>query len=386
MMVHCHDMATPDRINEQIEIVNDKLQIMNAADWKEGLMDGSENGKHDLLLEVDGLKKYFPIQKGFLRRTVGYIKAVDSVNLLVKRGETLGVVGESGCGKTTLGRCILRLYEPTGGQMKLHVNGETISVTDLPADQMRTFRRSVQMIFQDPFSSLNPRMNVLENVGEALKVNGLASGRELEERVAQVITQVGLRVEHLRRFPHSFSGGQRQRIGIARALVVQPALVVADEPVSALDVSIQAQILNLLENLQSQYNLTYVFISHNMAVIRYISDRIAVMYAGKLVELGDKTELLARPRHPYTELLLAAVPRTVERKRGQRTVTPGEPPDLGNLPSGCVFRPRCKYVQERCVAEEPHLRELSPGYYVSCHFAESLSLQGVTPGVLDLAH
>ena len=348
-------------------------------------MNGSANGTSDVLLEVQGLKKYFPIQKGFLRRTVGYIKAVDDVSLLVRKGETLGVVGESGCGKTTLGRCILRLYEPSGGQMTLHVGGQAISVTDLPADQMRSFRRSVQMIFQDPFSSLNPRMNVLENVGEALKVNGLASGRELEERVAQAITQVGLRIEHLRRYPHSFSGGQRQRIGIARALVVQPALVVADEPVSALDVSIQAQILNLLEELQTQHNLTYVFISHNMAVIRFISDRIAVMYAGKLVELGDKTELLARPRHPYTELLLAAVPRTVDRKRGQRTVTPGEPPDLGNLPSGCVFRPRCKYVQDRCSAEEPQLREVAPGYLVSCHFAESLSLQGVVPGVLDLA-
>jgi peptide/nickel transport system ATP-binding protein len=340
---------------------------------------------NDTLLEVQGLKKYFPIQQGFLRKTVGYIKAVDDVNLTVKAGETLGVVGESGCGKTTMGRCLIRLYEPSDGKILLHVENQTISVTELNQREMHLFRRNAQIIFQDPYSSLNPRMNLLETIGEPLLVNGIARGRDLEERVKEVVTQVGLRVEHLRRFPHSFSGGQRQRIGIARALVVHPKLIVADEPVSALDVSIQAQILNLLEDLQAKFNLTYIFISHNMAVVRYISDRIAVMYAGKLVELGTKHELLSHPKHPYTELLLAAVPRTVDRLRGQRTVTPGEPPDLGNLPKGCVFHPRCKYARDICKVEEPKLRALRPDCHVSCHFAEELDLQGIdTPARVSI--
>ncbi|MFN8442762.1 MAG: oligopeptide/dipeptide ABC transporter ATP-binding protein [Caldilineaceae bacterium] len=333
---------------------------------------------NNLLLEVQGLKKYFPIQQGFIKRTVGYIKAVDDVSLQVAKGETLGVVGESGCGKTTMGRCLVKLYEPTGGKVLLHTPEKTISVTELDPQDKRLFRSNAQIIFQDPFASLNPRMNILETVGEPLLVNGIAKGHELEDRVKKVIMQVGLRVEHLRRFPHSFSGGQRQRIGIARALVVNPRLIVADEPVSALDVSIQAQILNLMKDLQSEYGLTYIFVSHNMAVIRYISDRIAVMYAGKLVELGEKNELLAHPRHPYTELLLAAVPRTVDRQQGHRLVTPGEPPDLGNLPKGCVFQTRCKYVKERCRQEEPQIRMVESNRFASCHFAEELDLQGIT--------
>jgi len=340
----------------------------------------------ETLLEIQGLKKYFPIQKGFLRRTVGYVKAVDDVSFSVKSGETLGVVGESGCGKTTMGRSLVRLYEPTDGKILLNVGDQTLSVTELDRQDMKIFRRNAQIIFQDPYASLNPRMNLLETVGEPLLVNKIAHGRDLEERVKEVITQVGLRVEHLRRFPHSFSGGQRQRIGIARALVVKPRLIIADEPVSALDVSIQAQILNLMEDLQDQYNLTYIFVSHNMSVIRYISDRIAVMYAGKLVELGPKTELLAQPKHPYTEMLLAAVPRTVERLRGQRTVTPGEPPDLTRLPSGCVFHPRCKYAQDICKVEEPKLRALGLDYQVSCHFAETLALHGISsPNVVHVS-
>lgn len=334
---------------------------------------------NNVLLDVQGLKKYFPIQQGFFKQTVGYIKAVDDVSFQVQKGETLGVVGESGCGKTTMGRCLVKLYEPSGGKVLLHTPDKTLSITELDNQDKRLFRSSAQIIFQDPFASLNPRMNILETVGEPLLVNGIAKGRDLEDRVAKVITQVGLRVEHLRRFPHSFSGGQRQRVGIARALVVNPSLVVADEPVSALDVSIQAQILNLLKDLQSEFGLTYIFVSHNMSVIRYISDRIAVMYAGKLVELGSKTEVLAHPRHPYTELLLAAVPRTVDRQQGQRIITPGEPPDLGNLPKGCVFQGRCKYVKEICKQEEPKIRSVGNGHFASCHIAEDLALQGITP-------
>jgi len=330
-----------------------------------------------ILLEIKGLKKYFPIQQGLLRRVVGHVKAVDDVSFNVRAGETLGVVGESGCGKTTMGRCLVKLYEPTAGKVLLHTPEKTLSITELHGQDRRLFRTSAQIIFQDPYASLNPRMNILETVGEPLLVNGIANGRELEERVKEVITQVGLRVEHLRRYPHSFSGGQRQRVGIARALVVHPSLVVADEPVSALDVSIQAQILNLLEDLQAKYNLTYIFVSHNMAVVRYISDRIAVMYAGKLVELGPKQELLSHPRHPYTELLLAAVPRTVDRQQGHRLVTPGEPPDLSNLPKGCVFQGRCKYVKDRCRQEEPQVRLVGNGHFASCHFAEELDLRGI---------
>ncbi len=261
------------------------------------------------LLEVRGLQKWFPMQKGFLQKTTGYVKAVDGVNIDVQAGETLGIVGESGSGKTTLGRCITRLYQPTGGQVTMRADGIELDVSALKGKGLSAFRKQAQTIFQDPYSSLNPRMTVLQTVGEPLLVNNLAHGKELEQRVSEMVVQVGLRVEHLQRYPHSFSGGQRQRIGIARAMVVNPKLVVADEPVSALDVSIQAQILNLLQDLQEKYNLTYLFISHAMSVVRYVSDRIAVMYAGKLVELNDKQELLSHPMHPYTEALLAAVPK-----------------------------------------------------------------------------
>ncbi len=333
--------------------------------------------ENDIVLEVKGLKKYFPVQQGFLRRTTGHVKAVDDISFGVKSGETLGVVGESGCGKTTMGRCLVKLYEPTGGEVILNTPEKSLSITNLEPQDKRLFRSRAQIIFQDPFASLNPRMTILESVGEPLLVNGIAKGRELEDRVAKVVSQVGLRVEHLRRFPHSFSGGQRQRVGIARALVVEPNLIVADEPVSALDVSIQAQILNLLKDLQGELGLTYIFVSHNMAVIRYISDRIAVMYAGKLVELGEKQEVLTHPRHPYTELLLGAVPRTVDRKSGQRIVTPGEPPDLSNLPQGCVFQGRCKYVKDIC-KEEPPLDDLGNGHFASCHLVDELDLQGIS--------
>jgi peptide/nickel transport system ATP-binding protein len=331
-----------------------------------------------VLLDVQGLKKYFPLlRRGFLRRTVGHIKAVDDVSFYVREGETVGVVGESGCGKTTLGRCITKLYESTDGEIRLKLGERWLSVTELGKTDNREFRKNVQIIFQDPYSSLNPRMTVLQMVGEPLLVNGIARGRELEEQVTETIRKVGLHVEHLRRYPHSFSGGQRQRIGLARALVVNPRLIVADEPVSALDVSIQAQILNQLKDLQAEFGLAYIFISHNMSVIRYVSDRILVMYAGKLVETAPRDVLLSNPKHPYSEMLLSAVPKTSHRGV-QRAVTRGEPPNLLDLPSGCVFHPRCKYGQEWCNEGEPELRQIGPDHYVRCHTAEELELQGVS--------
>jgi peptide/nickel transport system ATP-binding protein len=326
----------------------------------------------ETILEVQHLVKHFQVGGGMFSRP-GVVRAVDDVSFAIRRGETLGLVGESGCGKTTTGRCILHLERPTGGQILF----EGVDLAALGERALRAMRRRVQVIFQDPYSSLNPRMTVLQTVGEPLLVNNLAHGKELEQRVSEMVVQVGLRVEHLQRYPHSFSGGQRQRIGIARAMVVNPKLVVADEPVSALDVSIQAQILNLLQDLQEKYNLTYLFISHAMSVVRYVSDRIAVMYAGKLVELGPKQELLSHPKHPYTEALLAAVPKPSQRKRGMRLVSPGEPPDLANLPKGCVFVPRCKYATDRCKEEMPQLREVGTGAFVSCHLAESLTLLGI---------
>ncbi len=331
------------------------------------------------VLEVRNLKKYFPLQeKGLLRRTIGTIKAVDDVSFTVRKGETVGVIGESGCGKTTLGRCVAYLYEKTAGDIIVRGGGQVFRLDQLNRGNNSEFRKIVQVIFQDPFSSLNPRMSVLRSVGEPLLVNGLARGVELEERVADIIQRVGLSVSHLQRFPHSFSGGQRQRICIARALVINPQLVVADEPVSALDVSIQAQMLNLLKDLQQDFELSYLFISHSMSVIRYMSDRILVMYAGKIIESGSRDEILRQPLHPYTEMLLKAVPK-VSKRMSQRLqdATSGEPPDLLNLPSGCVFHPRCPFAKDICREEIPQLQTVSDGRQVSCHLAEELTLQGV---------
>ncbi|MGI6705557.1 MAG: ABC transporter ATP-binding protein [Clostridia bacterium] len=333
--------------------------------------------QQNVLLEVQGLKQHFPIQVGFLRRTIGYIKAVDGVNLTIKAGETLGLVGESGCGKTTLGRSILRLYEPTDGKVYFYNGDEKVSITELDRKSLRKFRRHMQIIFQDPYASLDSRMTILDIIGEPLLVNGIAKGKELEEMVEHILVQVGLQKEHMRRYPHSFSGGQRQRIAIARAIVLNPDLVVADEPVSALDVSIQAQILNLLKEMQEKMNLTFLFISHDLGVVRYVSDRIAMMYVGKLVELAPKEKLLQKPMHPYTESLLSAVPRVDLAYRKKRIILPGEAPDPSNLPSGCIFHPRCRYAKEICKEEEPHLRQLGE-HQVSCHFAEDLDLKGIT--------
>jgi oligopeptide/dipeptide ABC transporter ATP-binding protein len=333
----------------------------------------------DILLDVQGLKKYFPLRStGFLRRVAGEIKAVNDVSFRVRVGETVGVVGESGCGKTTLGRCIVRLYDYTDGDVKLKLADRTVSLRDLDKRDNREFRKSVQMIFQDPYSSLNPRANVLQIVGEPMMALGIAKGREMEHRVTEAIRKVGLSVAHLRRYAHSFSGGQRQRIGLARALVVDPRLVIADEPVSALDVSIQAQILNLMMDLQQEFGLAYVFISHDMSVVRYMSDRILVMYAGRLVETAPREDLLTVPQHPYTAMLLGAVPKVTRRGVAARGTNRGEPPNLLNVPSGCVFHPRCAYAQEICENEVPQLRSIGTDRHVSCHLAESLQLQGVT--------
>jgi peptide/nickel transport system ATP-binding protein len=332
----------------------------------------------NIQLAVNHLKMHFPIHRGFVQRVVGHVKAVDDVSLSVCCSETLGLVGESGCGKTTVGRCIVRAYEPTGGEI-LYKNerGENVDLAALPQGELKTYRRQLRMIFQDPYASLNPRMNVLNIVGQPLRIHGIARGKELEERVAALLKRVGLQPEYMRRYPHAFSGGQRQRIGIARALALEPRLVVCDEPVSALDVSVQAQILNLMQDLQAEFNLTYIFISHDLSVVEYIANRVAVMYVGKLVEVAPTDDLFEMPRHPYTEALLSAVPKPDPRLRSKRIVLEGDVADPANPPSGCYFHPRCRYAQERCEREAPALREVAPAHAAACHFAENLSLQSV---------
>ena len=329
------------------------------------------------LLEVKNLKKYFSVEKGFWRKAVGYVKAVDKVNLYINEGETLGVVGESGCGKTTLGRCILRAIEPTEGSILFRLNGDMIDITKLDKESLRATRKYTQMIFQDPYSSLDSRMTVLDIVGEPLLVNNLATGRKMEERVKDLVKVVGLNVKHLKRYPHAFSGGQRQRIGIARALASNPKFIVADEPVSALDVSVQAQTLNLLQDLQVEFKLTYLFISHDLSVIEHISDTVAVMYVGKVVELAKTEEFFLNPLHPYSEALLSALPKPDPRLRMKRIILSGEVANPVNPPSGCYFHPRCKYAKEICKKEEPEWKEVNPDHFVACHFAKELNLKGV---------
>jgi len=332
-----------------------------------------------LLLEVKNLKTYFPIRRGFFSKIVGHVKAVDDVSFSVRSGETLGLVGESGCGKTTTGRTILRAIDPTAGEIWFHdPDMGHVNISGMDKTQLRRLRRNMQLMFQDPYSSLNPRMTLLQNVGEPLLVNHIATGKALEERVAQLLKVVGLRPEYMNRYPHAFSGGQRQRIGIARALALNPTMIVLDEPVSALDVSVQAQILNLLQDLQAQLGLTYLFIAHDLSVVEHISDRTAVMYVGQLVENATTQALFTHPLHPYTEALLSAVPQPDPRARKEPIVLPGDVADPANPPSGCYFHPRCRYSDgKRCVNETPALREVEPGHTVRCHYAETLNLMGV---------
>ena len=331
------------------------------------------------ILEVRNLTKHFPIKRGLLKRTVGMVKAVDDVSFDIRTGETLGLVGESGCGKTTTSRCLLRAIEPTSGEIMFRTaEGNEVNVATLPNREMRPLRREMQMVFQDPFSSLNSRMSLLDIVGEPLLVHGMTNRQERQDRVAELLRLVGLRPEYMQRYPHAFSGGERQRIGIARALALHPRLVVADEPVSALDVSVQAQVINLLMDLQSEFELTYLFVAHDLSVVKQISDRVVVMYVGKIVEMANTEEMFTNPKHPYTEALLAAVPVPDPRARRQdRKLLQGEVANPANPPSGCYFHPRCPYVQDVCRTETPSLQEVSPGHYASCHRVQELELAGI---------
>ena len=330
------------------------------------------------LLEVRHLRKSFPIRRGFNRKLVGAVRAVDDVSFTIREGETLGLVGESGCGKTTTARCILRALAPTSGEILFRpAGGRVVDLAPLSRAELRPLRPQIQMIFQDPFGSLNPRMTIFENVGEPLLVNGLRDRRARLARVAALLELTGLRPEYMHRFPHAFSGGQRQRIGIARALATEPRLVVADEPVSALDVSVQAQVLNLLLELQARLHLTFLFVAHDLAVVKHVSDRVAVMYVGQIVELTTTEAIFAQPRHPYTAALLRAVPVPDPHAASGDVALTGEVANPANPPSGCYFHPRCPFTTQVCRTEPPLLRELGAGRLVRCHRAEELTLAGV---------
>jgi peptide/nickel transport system ATP-binding protein len=330
------------------------------------------------VLDVRNLRKHYPIQRGLLGRVAGHVRAVDDVSFTIDRGETLSLVGESGCGKTTTSRCILRAITPTAGEIRFRTgSGAEIDVAKLRRKELRPLRRQMQMIFQDPFSSLNPRMTIAEIIGEPLLVNGIGDVRERNDRVAELLQLVHLPSAYLNRFPHAFSGGQRQRIGIARALALHPSLIVADEPVSALDVSVQAQIVNLMLELQDRLGIAYLFVAHDLSVVKHVSHRVAVMYVGKIVEIAPTEALFATPRHPYTEALLSAVPVPDPRRRAKRIVLEGDVADPSDPPSGCAFHPRCRYAVERCRQEVPALQEVAPGHWVRCLRARELGLRGV---------
>lgn len=368
------------------------------------------NGEHpptlesaNNLVEIRGLKMHFPITQGLFSRVMGHTRAVDDVSFDIRAGETLGLVGESGCGKTTVGRCIVRAYQPTAGtilynraissgdepqthslsahgaKMETTISsGDVVDLAALSSRELNPYHHEVRMIFQDPYSSLNPRMTVYENITEALKNRGSVSRHEMRERAGYLLKRVGLRPEYMVRYPHAFSGGERQRVGIARALITNPRLIVADEAVSALDVSVRAQILNLMEELQADFKLTYLFISHDLSVIRHICDRVIVMYVGKVAEIAEGLEIYTNPKHPYTEALMSAVPisNPLQRKRSERIRLQGEVADPSNPPSGCYFHPRCQYAQDRCRTETPVLRDFGNGHFAACHFADELQLRG----------
>jgi oligopeptide/dipeptide ABC transporter ATP-binding protein len=334
--------------------------------------------ENNIILEVIGLKQYFPIYQGLLQRVVGYVKSVDGVDFAIRENEVLGLVGESGCGKTTTGRSILRLYDPTAGEIWFKKkNGERVEISHYSQKEMKPLRREMRMIFQDPFSSLNPRFTVKDIISEPLIIHGIAKGKEAEAIVAELMRRVGLDPSYMRRYPHEFSGGQRQRIGLARTLSLSPRLIVADEPVSALDVSVQAQVLNLLQALKDDLGLTLLFVAHDLSVVEHVSDRIAVMYVGKIVEMGTTEEIMARPLHPYTEALLSAVPSADPDIRSNRIQLQGEVPSPANPPSGCIFHPRCRYAKDVCSQEEPISQEVTPGHFARCHFATELHLKGI---------
>jgi oligopeptide transport system ATP-binding protein len=327
-----------------------------------------ETNHNEALLHVDDLKMHFPIYRGVFQRQVGAVRAVDGVSFDVKRGETLGLVGESGCGKSTTGRTILQLYKPTAGKVEF----DGTDLVHLKGENMRQMRRKMQMIFQDPYASLNPRMTVAQLVGEPLMVHNVATGAEINDRVAHLLELVNLNPAFASRYPHEFSGGQRQRIGVARALALQPSFIICDEPISALDVSIQAQVVNLLEELQEQFNLTYLFIAHDLSMVKHISDRVAVMYLGVIVELATRDELYAKPLHPYTQALLSAVPipDPIADAKRKRVILQGDVPSPANPPSGCRFRTRCPIAEAVCAETRPEFREIKPGHFVACFFAE----------------
>jgi peptide/nickel transport system ATP-binding protein len=334
--------------------------------------------EREILLEVKNLKKHFPIHRGVFRKVVGYVKAVDGVSFTIRSGETLGLVGESGCGKSTIGRMIMGAYRPTEGNIWFQpTNGEPrVDIGSIDPADMRALRPYIQMVFQDPFASLNPRMTVRQILAEPLVVNNVARGRELEERIRELTLLVGLELHHLNRYPHAFSGGQRQRIGIARAMALYPKLLVADEPTSALDVSVQAQIVNLALDIQDQFGLAYLFISHDLGLIRHFSQNILVMYVGRIMEYAPARPLFARPRHPYSEALLSNVPSTRADVIAQKIVLKGEPADPIRPPPGCPFHPRCLYAQEVCSHDIPALEEIEPDHLVACHFSRELDLTG----------